>query len=139
MTHSTDEFVLQLPAGPEATRLARTELDGRLPELDGDTVDDVMLIVSELINNAVQHGEPAIELHVQWQPLAVDVSVLDHGPTLPSTRVQAADVTATSGRGLAIIDSLAQEWGVVPLPDGRGKTVWATLRADGHAETIGAT
>lgn len=127
MTHALDELILPLPASAEATRLARGALRDRLPDVDAEVVDDVLLIVSELVNNAVQHGRPAIELRLRVQPLAVDVSVLDHGPELPPAEPPVAHESATSGRGLSIIHTLAHAWGVEPLPGGDGKSVWAQL------------
>jgi anti-sigma regulatory factor (Ser/Thr protein kinase) len=83
--------------------------------------------VSELVSNAVQHGEPEILLRMRMDPLAIDISVLDHGTGVPPENVAAPSTSATSGRGLSIVDRLASDWGVVPLEGGTGKTVWARL------------
>ena len=60
-------------------------------------------------------------------PLLIDISVLDHGAEVPPDEITPPDAWATSGRGLAIVDRLASDWGVEPLEGGVGKTVWARL------------
>ena len=64
-------------------------------------------------------------LKLRRAPFAIDIAVLDHGPGEPAK--QDADVTATSGRGLAIIDTLAMDWGCDALDGETGKIVWASV------------
>lgn len=118
---------LTLPADDASVRGARVFVQQHWSELEADTLDDVALIVAELVSNAVRHGRPEIILRMRRQPFGVDVSVLDHEPRMPPRDVRPADPTATSGRGLFMIDQLAQRWGVEPLADGSGKTVWAAV------------
>jgi anti-sigma regulatory factor (Ser/Thr protein kinase) len=119
---------LPLTADIRAPREARTFVRTRWPELDEEVLDDVVLIVSELVSNAVQHGEPDIVLRMLVEPFSIDVSVLDHGAQVPPPTVQVPSDAATSGRGLSIVDRLASDWGVKPLESGDGKHVWARLR-----------
>jgi anti-sigma regulatory factor (Ser/Thr protein kinase) len=121
---------LPLPADTSAPGVARAFVRNRWPQLGEEVIDDVMLIVSELASNAVQHGQPEIELRIRVEPFSVDVSVLDHGATVPPREIAAPDETATSGRGLSIVDRLASDWGVEPFDGGSGKTVWARLQRD---------
>lgn len=121
---------LPLPADKQAPGIARGVVRDRWPELGEEVLDDVTLIVSELVSNAVQHGRPDILLRILVAPFAVDVSVLDHGPAVPSVEVAPPTDTATSGRGLAIVNRLASDWGVEPLSGSNGKSVWARLRRD---------
>jgi len=114
-----------LPAEKTAPGIAREYVRERWPQLGEGVLDDVTLIVSELVSNAVQHGRPDIGLRIRVEPFAVDVSVLDHGSEVPPVEIAPPNETATSGRGLSIVDRLASDWGVEPL-DG-GKTVWARL------------
>ena len=90
-----------------------------------DSVDDVVLVVSELVGNAVVHSTPASDLDVAWDVdgNTVIVRVKDDGETCPSPRDATAD--ATSGRGLAIVAALSTEWGVQRAT--RGKQVWAKV------------
>lgn len=85
--------------------------------------DDLALIVSELVTNAVRYAEPPVELEIEAGETTVTVAVGDGSPGRPTAR--AADVDAEGGRGLPLIDLLAAETGVRPSPP--GKTVWAAL------------
>jgi len=99
-------------------------------------IDDAVLILSELLSNAWRHGSPwrsgpgGGTVLAAWsvdEDDRVTVEVTDGGgPTRPLPAKPS--VTARGGRGLNIIRSLADDWGV---RDGRGEvTVWALLPAD---------
>ncbi len=124
---ASNELEFPLPADVQSPGRARAVVRDRWPDTDDEVLDDLTLIVSELVSNAVQHGEPEILLRMRVDPLSVDISVLDHGRTVPSGTIMAPDRSATSGRGLTIVDHLASDWGVVPFEGGPGKTVWARL------------
>ena len=47
--------------------------------------------------------------------------------TMPPSSTSLPDGTARTGRGLFMVEALSQAWGVEPLPDGGGKTVWASI------------
>jgi anti-sigma regulatory factor (Ser/Thr protein kinase) len=126
------EIALALPAEVGSVSTARRLVQQRWPNLPDDVVDDVQLIVAELVSNAIKHGRPEIELRLRPEPFAIDVAVLDHSPALPDKKVAAPEHGATSGRGLLMVDQLAQAWGVDPLPDGSGKTVWASVSTRGQ-------
>lgn len=82
------------------------------------------LIVSELVTNAILHGEPPIVVRVvrdESDGLPV-VLVEDCGDGVPC--VQPESDTAISGRGLLLVAALAEEWGTDPLAKG-GKVTWA--------------
>ena len=93
--------------------------------------DDVVVVVSELVTNAVRHGgplavtrqcEPGIQLSLMRSGSEFICAVRDGGDHLPSRRE--ADLTVEGGRGLALVSAFAREWGVIPTPPG-GKFVWA--------------
>jgi anti-sigma regulatory factor (Ser/Thr protein kinase) len=88
-------------------------------------LDDVTLVVSELVTNAVLHGRGDVTLDVFVDDLAVRVEVGDDGPTL--ARPHAAAPDGESGRGLLMVSRLALRWGV--RRDGGGKVVWADVRS----------
>lgn len=101
--------------------VARAALRKRLPS----TVvgEDLLLLVSELVTNAVLHGGEPIELVLDLRSDAVHVEVRDRGLAMPSARHP--DDHETSGRGLQIVDRMATRWGVEPsFP---GKSVWFDL------------
>lgn len=86
-------------------------------------IEDVALVVSELVTNAVIHGDGEITLNVTVAPDAVRVEVEDREPELPDRLAAALD--AESGRGLLLVSRIAREWGVRPA--GAGKVVWAEM------------
>ncbi|WP_214410946.1 ATP-binding protein [Sphaerisporangium fuscum] len=89
-----------------------------LPEL----VDDVVLMVSELVTNAIAHGAPPIRLSLRAGDGALRGEVTDHGEGLPH-RLHVGD-EVDHGRGLLIVDALADRWGVSSVPERAGKGVW---------------
>ncbi|MFE7313226.1 ATP-binding protein [Streptomyces sp. NPDC057555] len=126
----------------EARRFTRTTLQGwqMCPLL----ADNAVLIVSELVTNALRHGaadpfELVFNSRVNarfcpaWlaltrQERGVLCAVSDGGTGAPELRP--ADALAESGRGLRLVDELSDSWGWTP-PDQSGKTVWATVVARG--------
>jgi len=91
-----------------------------------DSIDDVVLVASELVGNAVVHtGVVDDDLDVSWElePGAVVIRVADPSGDLP--RPRPADAAVTGGRGLAIVAAIASDWGVHRSP--AGKEVWARV------------
>jgi anti-sigma regulatory factor (Ser/Thr protein kinase) len=95
--------------------------------IDDDSIDDVVLVASELVGNAVIHAPARLDsgLNVTWEvePDAVVVRVLDGSPDLP--RQRSTNDNETGGRGLTIVAALAADWGV--RRNARGKQVWARV------------
>lgn len=92
----------------------------------------VVLVVSELVTNAVQHGEPPYGVVVDVADHLVKVDVLDHGGQIPvppkepiPDDLETGDLRP-GGRGLAIVRRLAADWGVERSGDG-SKSVWADV------------
>lgn len=108
----------------EARAFLRDCLDGLARYVDFDE-DAVLLAANELATNAVVHGGTEFEVRVRLHDGTVRVEVTDHDPRLPQAR--AADVDATSGRGLALIDASGLRWGADRTDD--GKTVWLAVPA----------
>ena len=92
-----------------------------LPEVsDAEITDVVMLLVTELVTNAVVHARSPVRVQVLVTDHQVRVDVHDDAPQLP-VRGRASQ-EALGGRGLLLLDRLADRWGATPaLP---GKTVW---------------
>ncbi|HAM03187.1 MAG TPA: hypothetical protein DCQ30_13320 [Acidimicrobiaceae bacterium] len=89
--------------------------------------DPVVLVVSELVSNAILHAGGAdqlIELRADHHAGVVHIEVHDHDPRPPETGPTPVD--ADRGRGLLIVDQLAQEWGWEPVR-GNGKRVWCEV------------
>ncbi len=96
--------------------------------------DDAALLASELVTNAVRHAHalPSGHLAVTWQVDAdgVTMQVTDGGGQgRPELRHVSFD--DTSGRGLAIVAALADDWGIDEHPG--GSTVWARLGRSQHS------
>lgn len=102
--------------------------DSEARGVDDETVDEIAVVVSELVSNALRHAKPlhdnTVRVHWTERNGVVEVEVTDGGGhTSPKPRPQA--VFAVSGRGLRIVRSFAHEWGVTEKKD--GVTVWASL------------
>jgi anti-sigma regulatory factor (Ser/Thr protein kinase) len=92
---------------------------------------DAALLVSELVTNAVLHGRGGIGLAVAVAEGVLEVGVTDRSPLLPvlrPARPGSASWGAEGGRGLRMVDEVADDWGVVALED--GKQVWFSLSVD---------
>src|SRR4051794_32532225 len=71
--------------------------------------DAVALMVSELVGNAVEHGDGAVRVEVTTAGPRIRVEISDSGGGVPERRRAAPG--AGSGRGLGIVDALASSWG----------------------------
>jgi anti-sigma regulatory factor (Ser/Thr protein kinase) len=85
-------------------------------------VDDVVLVVSELVTNALVHAQTPFKVTVQVLEQMLLLEVEDGSPTAPF--LVGARVLDTGGRGVAIVNLLSHDWGVDASTDG-GKSVWA--------------
>jgi anti-sigma regulatory factor (Ser/Thr protein kinase) len=89
-----------------------------------DDLDDVAsLLTTEVVANAVRYATEQIALRVRLDEAVVRVEVHDTNPVLPEGRRVAHG--ATSGRGLLMVEALAQRWGA--QGEGTGKIVWFEL------------
>ncbi|MFF5969058.1 ATP-binding protein [Streptomyces collinus] len=118
-----------LPRMPESVGTARRLVRIALAawSLD-DLADDGVLIVSELVSNAVQHAHSrSIRVAVSRPEIVrVRIGVVDKSRRLPKVREPREG--AENGRGLALVGALAKEWGSDRLP--WGKRVWAELHGE---------
>ncbi len=94
-------------------------------ECAADARHSVILLVSELVSNAVLHGGPhapaaVVGLAVEVRPDRVRVEVDDSGPSLPVIGDGATN--RVGGRGLLLVAALASRWG--SIQSDAGKTVW---------------
>ncbi|MFI0258901.1 ATP-binding protein [Streptomyces sp. NPDC017056] len=148
--------VMAVPHGPAGVGTARRRMRDELMAsgVQDTVVDDAVLILSELLSNACRHARPIRvretpgpardaardaapdSVRAAWRIDAhgqLTISVTDGGGAtrpLPAT----PSVTAKGGRGLAIIRSLAKEWGV---RDAEGEvTVWALLTLHGLRDSF---
>ncbi|MFJ9664405.1 ATP-binding protein [Streptomyces sp. NPDC101219] len=127
-----------------ARRWARSRLAGSGIEPDEPLAETLILLVSELVTNAVVHtGCPAVLcLSLPGEPgeeATVRLEVADRSGRAPVPRC--VDGEATGGRGLALVDGLADRWGW--SSEGTGKRIWCELdrcaRPGDSAPACGAT
>ena len=88
-------------------------------------VETAALLVSEVVTNAMQHAGSSPRITAAVADGALEVGVTDREPSGSPRKRSADDPWATGGRGLAIVDALAADWGTTYLPD--GKQVWFRL------------
>lgn len=122
-------YCFALPARPEsvagARLLTRTRLDEWL--LDRDTHDAAVLIVSELVTNAVVHTASTrvvCELSRRERRLRIAVQDQGHQPGGPRLSPGADD---EHGRGLLLVDAMSSAWGSHDAGNASGRIVWAEL------------
>ncbi|WP_414506146.1 ATP-binding protein [Streptomyces sp. NEAU-L66] len=127
------EFHFPLPHIPEAVSLVRrrahTVLNGW--DLPATTIEDAVLVISELVTNAVTHALPPAVLQMSQtaaeEPRALRIEVTDAGPAVPVPRPSDGRHPAEHGRGTAIVTALAARHGTRVEPG--GITRWADLPA----------
>ena len=114
-----------LPMETASVRLARTfvvrAIEQWTPNVDADMV---ALATSEVVTNALTHAGGDVTLTVRLDDGTLRVEVGDTSGTLPVVGPFTPD--ATSGRGMYIVDSVADAWGVDQVPDD-GKVVWFAM------------
>ncbi|OBQ47697.1 hypothetical protein A4U61_20640 [Streptomyces sp. H-KF8] len=127
---------MRFTSTPRGARLARRLVSHRLDAWGhpyaSPANETVTLIAAELTANAVRHG------HVPGRDFHLSLTEAEDGTLcveVTDTRTERRPVAGTpapapapdgeSGRGLLLVDALADDWGVLPRPTGPGKTVWA--------------
>lgn len=130
--------VVLLPHAPTSVSAARRHLSADLYAsgvLDS-VIDDATVIVSELLSNSLRHARPlpSGQIQVAWcrEGDAVEVAVTDGGSMTEPRRGRPA-LSSLGGRGLGIVESLSESWGV-RHDDGGVTTVWAQLLIPGAVD-----
>jgi two-component sensor histidine kinase len=135
------QSVMIIAALPTATPCAR--LHARTISLEwglGELADTVELMVSELVTNAVQasidrdgrprysadYGLACVHLRLSTDGLAALIEVWDESARPPEPAEPG--LADEGGRGLMLVDAMAERWGWELLSSGRGKIVWALVR-----------
>ncbi|WP_165396341.1 ATP-binding protein [Streptomyces sp. F001] len=135
------QFTMRFSSTPRGARLARRLCGHRLDTwgipYGSDAHDVVTLVAAELCANAVRHGHVAgRDFHVlltadpATRTVRIEVSDTrgERIPHLPTATTQEGD----SGRGLLLVEALADRWGCSPrATGGPGKTVWAECTIPG--------
>jgi anti-sigma regulatory factor (Ser/Thr protein kinase) len=122
-----------LPRSPASVGVARRFIQGRaeawaLPE---PVAEQLVLIGSELVTNTVLHARTELTLTLELRDSRVRISVRDQSQAPATLRHYRTD--ALTGRGLGVVATLSDRWGVSAATD--GKVVWAELAANGDHPT----
>ncbi|MEU9234036.1 ATP-binding protein [Streptomyces subrutilus] len=126
-TTSADSTALHSLAAVAGARQAARDFLEALgqPAVDPERTDTVVLVVSELVTNALRHGGGDYSLRLTAHPGSIEVAVTDPSPEVP--RMRNPDLSdGTGGFGWHMVNDLAQATVVTPTPEG-GKTVRAVL------------
>jgi anti-sigma regulatory factor (Ser/Thr protein kinase) len=116
--------ILDLPFAVSAIRTARRWAHARLgAELNEERLDRALLVLSELVTNAVTHGADPVQIELAVDDELIMVRVTDHGGGTVTLRHPPAG--EAGGRGLLIVDELAERWDVDYV--GSSTSVWAQL------------
>ena len=120
--------VIELDGDPDAPSRGRHAVTAVLQEWGcaPETREDLLLVVSELVTNAVVHGAEPIVVTLVRGAERLRVEVTDGAAESSPHNNRRPPATAENGRGLSVVTRLAVAWGWRASP-GRGKTVWAEL------------
>lgn len=114
---SRASITVTLPRDRRAPRRARDLLRRHGDGLDPDRLETAVLLVSELVTNAIVHGSGEILLSIDVQAREARFAVADEGGGTPAVRARPGP---DGGWGLRLVGQLAKRWGVR-----RGRTeVW---------------
>jgi anti-sigma regulatory factor (Ser/Thr protein kinase) len=128
-TDAEERFAFELPGTPEAALAARRALVARNGALPRAVRDDVLLLMTELVTNAVRHAGAApdrmVRLELRQRRGTVRVAVCDGGPGfVPGATCSRPD--ETGGWGLVLVDRIADRWAVTRTAT--GTCVWFEIR-----------
>lgn len=125
----------ELAADPAAPAAARHFVKSALEKLlrsspPASFYDDVQLVISELVTNAVRAGSPRIGISLGLKGKHILLQVTDHAVGWPEQRE--TGLAEPGGRGLPLVNALSASWGVRAARSGSngdptGKVVWAEL------------
>ncbi|WP_131746216.1 ATP-binding protein [Frankia sp. Cppng1_Ct_nod] len=121
-----------MPSEPLSVSRTRQALSALLKrERLEDLCDDATLLVSEIVTNALMHADGDLLLRARIDGRRLYVSVDDGGGNPPRSH---RDDDDEGGRGLILLDALADAWGVEALPE--GKRVWFELSARAEGVSV---
>lgn len=129
-----NRYSFELPARVEFVSRARQLAGDQLSiwGIDADTYDTALLVISELVTNAVVHtGGHLVACELLFQERELRITVQDQGSAPTGPRVcRAAEpggVEEERGRGLLLVEAVSSAWGTHNCERGTGRIVWAEL------------
>ena len=118
---SAMQAACRLAPHPTSPSAARHFVEANVGEVPHPILELLGLLITEVVTNAIVHAQTSLVVTVSMRGEAIRVEVHDDSPALP-VMVRAA-LDEAGGRGMAIVDGLADDWGVYTEPL-HGKTVW---------------
>ncbi|PAZ10280.1 PAS sensor protein [Streptomyces sp. SA15] len=111
---------------PEAVRHARrfTRRTLRTWGIPDDAMDAALLVVSELVTNALVHTDGRVRLDLTLISHRLHVAVADASPRTP-VKSTSIGWEATGGRGILLVEAMSAAWGSLPVSG--GKQVWSEI------------
>jgi anti-sigma regulatory factor (Ser/Thr protein kinase) len=100
--------------------------------IDDGRLELLVLLVSEVVTNAVAHADPPVVLRVSVDAERTRVEVTDGVREVPVVRDPPP--TSLGGRGVMFVDRLASSWGTCEEEGEAAKAVWFELRHDDLSE-----
>lgn len=132
-----DRVEAEFQGVPESVRAARAFVASAVSTWSLDGVGDVaVLLASEVVTNAVRHARTPYRLSVEFVPPELMIAVVDGSDQLPEPGPAGPD--AEDGRGLFLLDQLAQRWGARVQESG-GKILWFTLDCPESDPSLGSS
>ncbi len=119
-------MTVSLKHQPAAIRVARSTVHDACAALSATARETAVLLTSELVTNAVLHGQPPIGITIERDRQVLKVTVTDTNPARPV--LSPRRLAASDHWGLQIVDALAAAWGVQDRPV--GKAVWFYVTDD---------
>ena len=121
---------VDLPQDPSASGVARRHISRFFAdERPGYRLDDLLLVVTELVNNAVVHGSGEVRLRLRLTGNRVRCEVADHGSGFEPGGLRTRGAQEPGGWGLSIVDRATADWG---LQKGTGD-VWFEMELQASA------
>ena len=121
-----DRLQAVLADDPAEVGRARSLASDFLRDLGSTAPEVAVLLVSELVTNAIRYGRPPIQLHAARKGQGIRVEVTDGERRAPARAAgRDGEDVPEGGRGLLLVEGLADRWGWSPV--GRGKLVWFEL------------
>ncbi|MFI7677301.1 ATP-binding protein [Actinophytocola sp. NPDC049390] len=102
-------------------------------DLGDDVLTDLLLVVVELVTNAIEHGGGPRALRLTRTDTEINVEVEDANLDELTPGVSRFGPAAHRGAGLVLVRRICRVWGVRRHPAAGGKTVWSTMPCADHA------
>jgi anti-sigma regulatory factor (Ser/Thr protein kinase) len=119
---------ISLPRDISSPAVARRQVKQFAAEHGVEDPTLLLLVVSELVTNAVLHGAEPIEMCAWVEGGTVRVEVADSDPDISTVVTPPRASEHIGGRGLEIVETVTRSWGAIP--NDTGKIVWAELESN---------